>query len=152
VVVSRRDCEDQCCGWIVRRGWEIRTGFFKGVAAAWGVIGFVAVFAVGEIFRTHDRHGHDTGAAWGHSPLHWVLPIYLAPVVAVAAVALAYLSAVGMRELWRHPPVRRITKPVLDDLRDIHSTHSAVAAAESLPPPPPRRPAGLPPRPPHSFS
>jgi hypothetical protein len=51
-----------------------------------------------------------------------------------------------MRELWRHPPIRRVTKPVLDDLRDIHSTHSAVAAAESLPPPPPRRPAGLPPR------
>jgi hypothetical protein len=84
----------------MRRGWEINTGFFKGVAAAWGGIGFLAVFAVALIFRTHDRHGHDTGAAWVHSPLHWVLPIYLAPLAIAAAGLAVYGSAVGMRELW----------------------------------------------------
>jgi hypothetical protein len=102
----------------MRRGWEVNRAFFANLAAVWFVGGLLATFIVGLVWRTHNRHGTDTGAAWVHSPLHWVLPIWLGPFALVGVAAIAYGSAWGLRTLWRHPPVRRVTRPILTDLRE----------------------------------
>ena len=104
----------------MKREWEVNWSFFEGLAVAWAVFGFVVNFFVCLCWRDHNRHGVDEGIAWVHSPVHWTLPIWIAPFAVVACVLAVYGTALGLRELWRHPPVRRVTKPVVTDLREDH--------------------------------
>ena len=77
----------------------------------------VAFFVAGLAYRNHDKLGHDTGAAWVHSPIHWLLPVWLAPfALAVVIDALVSIPAAASWT-WRHRPLRRASESV-EDMRD----------------------------------
>jgi hypothetical protein len=101
----------------MRHRWEVNWDSLNGLAAVWFVAGFVAIMVCLTIWRNHDRHGQGAGAAWVHSPAHWVLPLWLGPFAVAASVLGVYGAMLGLRELWRHPPIRRVTEPVRQDLR-----------------------------------
>lgn len=107
----------------MRRRWAINGELFGWVAGLWAGCGFVAVCVVGLVYQNHDRHGYNTGAAWVHSPMHWLLPLWAAPFVIPLAAAVAVGLLRGLPALalylWRNPPIHRVTEPVVDDLRSL---------------------------------
>lgn len=103
----------------MRHRWEVNSKFFERLAWTWTIVGIVANFVIGMVFRDHDKQGQVVGPAWVHSPLHWTGPLWIMPfAILVSALVLIGLGW-GLKELWLNPPVRRITEPVLDDIRKV---------------------------------
>lgn len=95
-------------------------GYVWAIVAVYGLVGFVAFLATIGIVRNHDRRGNDAGAAWVHSPLHWILPVWAGPFV---LWGLLYVLTVFVREgipyLRRNPPLKRVVESS-PDIREVH--------------------------------
>jgi len=101
----------------VRRRWKVDTTLLTPLVVIWVVGGFVANLAIVGLYHNHDRHGHDEGMAWVHSPIRWTLPIWLCPFVLVLALVLLSGIPIAARWIWEHRPLRRVWESI-EDMRE----------------------------------
>ena len=91
-------------------------GRVSAVAVVWFLGWLIPFMACALAYRHRSRLGVDEGAKWVHSPVHWILPVWLGPFVLAAVI---WALRAGVPWLLEAPFVRRewVSGP---DLRERH--------------------------------